>query len=228
MGTPIRLVVLSLIVVAGCARPDPAPPPEDVADASVTPVVEAAPVRVTSDEASRIVRTTVFEMQPSMNPEYQVALREITTDDVWERLRVQVFQITEGPPSYRTYVVRDGRAEQIGEGFGGYGVVSMCAADLNGDGADELVYSFSWGSGIHRSRLAYADLRQPALVQHVAEAACFRMEDMMVRPAADGSVVEVYLEERLLGTLVGAPRAEPPLRLDFAEGVDPEILSRGW
>lgn len=56
-----------------------------------------------------------------------------------------------------TYIVYDGAAYDIGECFGGYGLTSMALADLNGDGAYELYYTFSFGSGLHLSNIGYFD-----------------------------------------------------------------------
>lgn len=45
----------------------------------------------------------------------------------------------------------------LGECFGGYGVTSFAVADLNKDGAFELYFTYSWGSGIPRSEVGYFD-----------------------------------------------------------------------
>jgi hypothetical protein len=66
-------------------------------------------------------------------------------------MRVQVYQVTEGVQQYQTYVIADGRVIPIGESFGGMGVHTQLVTDLDQDGAPELVFAYSFGSGLHQS-----------------------------------------------------------------------------
>jgi hypothetical protein len=111
------------------------------------------PVRISLAEAEQSVRAKVFSEKPDMAAGSDFSLKELTTDVIWKELGVQVFQITSGSQSFETFVISDGEVARIGRGFGGNGVTSMCVADLNKDGKPDLVYSFSWGSGIHRSEV---------------------------------------------------------------------------
>ncbi len=176
------------------------------------------------DELRRRVREAIFASTPTMNPEAVFPIRELTTDAVWEQLGAQLVQVTEGPRQYQGFVIRGSRVERIGVAVGGFGLVSFCVADISGDGQPDLAYSFSWGSGIHRSRVAYADLTGATLVEHVAPEACFQMSDMAVGNAADGGV-EVMLNDAVIGRLV-ATSADPGVRLELTEGVAPSVLSR--
>lgn len=56
----------------------------------------------------------------------------------------------------------------MGEWFGGFGVTSMAICDLNSDKMPELYFTFSWGSGLHRSHAAYFDpiLKQVVTLDH--------------------------------------------------------------
>jgi hypothetical protein len=101
-----------------------------------------------------MVRKEVFRSTPSMNPAAEFPVKEITGEDVWERLRVQVFMVTSGVRQCQAFVISCGRAYPLGIGFGGDGVLSMCVADLSGDGKPKLFFSYSWGSGMHRSLVA--------------------------------------------------------------------------
>jgi len=51
----------------------------------------------------------------------------------------------------------EGEFYELGQWFGGYGVTSFALSDVNGDGAQELYFTCSWGSGLHRSHVAYFD-----------------------------------------------------------------------
>lgn len=49
----------------------------------------------------------------------------------------------------------NGEVYSIGECFGGFGLTSLALADLNKDDVYELYYTFSCGSGLHRSQVGY-------------------------------------------------------------------------
>ena len=144
--------------------------------------------RLTLKEAENVVRTFVLTDNPRMNPQAMFPLKEITPDAVWKRLGVQVFQVKEGVRAHETFVVKKLRVFPIGKGFGGQGVNSLCVADLNGDGRAELVYSFSWGSGEHRSQIGVFDVLAKKPREYVAPQAFFGKDDLMVRGIADRTV----------------------------------------
>lgn len=54
-------------------------------------------------------------------------------------------------------LIYDEKVYSLDSGFGGYGVDSFAIADLNEDDEFELYFTFSWGSGIHRSQVGYFD-----------------------------------------------------------------------
>ncbi len=56
-----------------------------------------------------------------------------------------------------SFLLYDNEIYSIGRCLGGFGVTSMALADLNRDQQYELYYTFSWGSGIHRSQIGYFD-----------------------------------------------------------------------
>jgi hypothetical protein len=58
-------------------------------------------------------------------------------------------------PSCESFLLFEGESYPIGRGFGGYGITSMALADLDKDGTQELYYTYSWGSGMHRAQVAY-------------------------------------------------------------------------
>jgi len=107
--------------------------------------------RLSVADATAAVRAWMFKGDPNMNPSAEFPLEEITTAEIWERLHVQVFRITDGIYGDQDCLIQDRRVSALGIGLGGFGVTSMCVADLAGDGGAELVFSYSWGSGVHRS-----------------------------------------------------------------------------
>ncbi len=78
----------------------------------------------------------------------------ITPDFIAENSDYMIFKYDKSTSSL---IVYEGESYSVGTCFGGYGITSMALADLNGDGKSELYYTFSWGSGIHRSQIGYFD-----------------------------------------------------------------------
>jgi hypothetical protein len=111
----------------------------------------AANPRLSIADASAVVRAEIFREKPTMNPSAQFPLKELTTPEIWDRLHVQIFKITDGIQQDQAYIIRDRKASPLGNSFGGYGITSLCVADLAGDGHPQLLFSYSWGSGEHRS-----------------------------------------------------------------------------
>lgn len=113
----------------------------------------AAPARLSLTEATARVRARIFLEKPKMNPAAQFPLAEITTDDVWNRLHAQLFRVTSDLRVGQCFLIQGDRIVTLGESFGGYGVMSFCVADLESQGS-ALIFTYSWGSGEHRSHVA--------------------------------------------------------------------------
>lgn len=98
----------------------------------------------------------------------------ITPDDILESSDYLVFKYD---TSCATFLLYEGKVYPLGEWFGGFGVTSMALADLNGDQKPELYFTYSWGSGLHRSHAAYFD---PTAKQVVVLDYTHRNEDMII------------------------------------------------
>ena len=80
---------------------------------------------------------------------------------------------------YRSYIVERGTVRRLGIAVGGSGVMSLRAADLLGLGRDQLYYTFSWGSGLHRSQvgaIVWDDAGRHEVLGNIAHT-----DDMMLR-----------------------------------------------
>lgn len=78
----------------------------------------------------------------------------ITPDFIAGHSEFEIFKFDKSTDSFIRY---GDEIFSIGTCFGGYGITSMALADLNRDGQYELYYTFSWGSGLHRSQIGYFD-----------------------------------------------------------------------
>lgn len=104
----------------------------------------------------------------------------ITPENIKQKSDYQVFKYNASSASFLLY---EGNIHPLGEWFGGLGVTSMALADLDGDGKQELYFTYSWGSGIHRSHAAYFD---PTDKQIIKFEYMHLNEDMMIAVNSDG------------------------------------------
>lgn len=87
--------------------------------------------------------------------------------------------------SCASYLLYEDTIYPLGGYFGGLGAVSFALADLNADGAYELYYTFSWGSGMHRSQVGYFD---PATKAAADFDAAFYDKDTALAASPDGGL----------------------------------------
>jgi len=98
----------------------------------------------------------------------------ITSKNVALNTGYTVFKFDHSCASYLLY---ENEIYSLGEWFGGPGVVSMAAADLNEDGLSELYFTYSFGSGLHRANADYFD---PALRRVLPLSPAMLNKDMVV------------------------------------------------
>jgi heat shock protein HslJ len=190
--------------------------------------------RISIAEAERLVRTMFLEENPDMNPAVEFPLTELTPDEVWQRLNAQVFQVNDGIYQFYTYLIKREEVVPLGIGLGGAGLTSMGVTDLDRNGSPELVYTYSFGSGIHRSHVGMysADLPEP----HSMDAkTAYRDGDWIVEKRDDQTVLvktapDSQGEDTLyLGQVVferQGDQVEFDIRLDA--NLPPAILERIW
>ena len=174
--SPSRLFLMALLLAtSGCGAPTAAPIVETAPEAELEPPLESAPEPapepVDLRTAEELVRARAFADKPSLNEALQFPLRELTIPEMWERLGCQLYVVTAGVQVCSAYLVVDGRAEFLCGGPGGHGIQSACVTDLDGDGAAELSFTWSWGSGIRRSQVGVARFDDGALRVEQADVA---------------------------------------------------------
>lgn len=154
---------------------------------ALAPGSEPEGVRVTLDEATALVRARIFEDRPGLNESVETRLSEHTTDELWERLGAQLFVVEGGELRCESYLVREHRVHPLCNGYGGHGVQSACVTDLDADGEPELSYTYSWGSGIHRSLVGVCGFEGDAFWNEEADVAY--VGDLFVRKESDTRVL---------------------------------------
>ena len=75
----------------------------------------------------------------------------VTSERIAEETSAQIFKFSD---SCATYLYLDDQVYPLGEWFGGYGFVSAVPCDFDQDGNSDILYTYSCGSGVHRSFVA--------------------------------------------------------------------------
>lgn len=103
----------------------------------------------------------------------------ITPEEISVKYGFDIFKYN---MSFTTYLMVGDEICKLGSGDGGYGPVSFAIADLNQDGQIELYFTYSWGSGIHWSNIAYYDfatkeITELVYVKFMDNESIFQVED---------------------------------------------------
>jgi len=197
------------------------------------PAPEVEPVRLSVEEARTLIREELLEEEPDLDLE--ITLEERTPDDLWQRMGAQLF-LSGGPfaevRSAETYAVADGQVDRLGIAFGGHGVTSTEIADLNQDGEPELLYTYSWGSGLHRSHVAVYMPRHPD--ERTIDADLVYLNGDMLLEKVDDQTVFVkagygYGDDFVVAATLGPLRLEDQggqvaLVVDLEEELPPEVM----
>lgn len=117
---------------------------------------------------------------------------EITPKAVSDATDWRIFTVE----SQYSYLLADGELYMLCGYWGGWGVTSAVPWDYDKNGIIDLLYTYSWGSGMHRSHVAIFDMGAKQEVTLSAIYAQFD-EDAVVLPSAPGTPdrFPVYLTE---------------------------------
>ena len=120
--------------------------------------------RKTLGQAEERIRDYLCDQKPDLSPDVHLPLINVPLEEGSETLPIQIFRVTDGPFARETFLIRGDTVLQLGTAVGGAGVTSIQVSDLDRDGSAELLFAYSFGSGIHQSRIgmyapAYGDDR---------------------------------------------------------------------
>jgi len=121
--------------------------------ASCTPRLDATG-RWTEKDASKLIRKYYQAQFPDLNPDVTFPVEDVTTDEIWQLMHMQVLRITDGIYANETFIINGEILVQMGTAFGGSGVTDMLVTDLYPDGNFELIFAYNFGSGIHQTHMA--------------------------------------------------------------------------
>jgi hypothetical protein len=191
--------------------------------------------RISMTQAQDLVRGELLAQNPNLDPDVEFTLEEVTIDEIWNELGAQVFQLG-GLSSDDTYVIVDRQVDRLGFAFGGYGVISMYVTDLDRNGEPELAYTYSWGSGLHRSHVAVYIPSHPepnnidgGLVYFHGDIILERVNDhnVFVKTGYHDWSRDEWIAETALGKLVLEHiDGQLQLSVELEDDIPPDVLER--
>jgi hypothetical protein len=117
--------------------------------------------------------------------------------------------------TFASYLMYEGRVYLLGHYFGGVGVMDIKLCDLNQDGQPELLYTYSFGSGVHRSMIGHFD---PVSRRETMPGYVYWNHDMMLIQNEDGSFslyhADITLQRPAGMDLVAGPRLADIVYID--------------
>jgi|GEM_PF-3791767 len=107
------------------------------------------------EEKTSYVSQNISEINTdNSSSEKQEEYFDITPQAVLDEIGCQIFKSN---MSCASYVLYEGEKYPISNFFGGWGIVDMQVCDFDGDGQADILYTSSWGSGMHRWEIGYFD-----------------------------------------------------------------------
>jgi hypothetical protein len=126
-------------------------------------IIGEEPGRRTADQARVMIEAYLRDQKPDPVAAFELPIEEISIEGAWEAMQIQVFKVRGGIFQNESFLIRDSDVLQLGTSFGGQGLTSLVVVDLDRDGRAELFFAYSFGSGIHQSRIG---MYAPAYDEH--------------------------------------------------------------
>ena len=126
-------------------------------------VVPFASQKLETDSIGKLIKEYSLAVNPNMNPDFNLTITEYDVDGLWDSLNIQIVNAV-----YRSldgtwfnegeFICFNGTVRPFACAFGGYGLMSGVVQNKT------FYYTYSWGSGIHRSHVGCLFFYQNTLV----------------------------------------------------------------
>lgn len=190
---------------------------------------------IASERAENQILDYLRQTHPDLSSSSPLVLQELNMQgETREQIDATIYQIADGPFQNQSFLFTgDLTLIPLGSADGGQGLTSLALSDLDRDQRSELYFTYSYGSGIHQSRLGvYA----PAYDQSAVYEADLIYEGDLMLFSDQPSRVDVRSVEakpdtktiQYLATLgqitLSASNNLPDLQLELAEDLPREYL----
>ena len=184
------------------------------------------------EQARELILAYLHDQKPDLADSFSIDIEERPLKNAWELLQVQIFTVTGESFDRETFLLHDGEVIQLGSAIGGSGVNSLEVSDLDQDGSAELVFTYSFGSGIHQS---WIGIYAPAYDPHGTFSANFiylgdivlvkdKAAEVQVQIAASDTVAQKTGQQEILGQLTLTQNMRQPVfTLETRSGLPQEI-----
>lgn len=171
----VILISILILVISGCIKKGQ---PND----------EHLPVIAATSEMKVMSSINLVENFLNNNKDFSTGYENdhcfnITPDFIANNSSFTIFKYNSSTASFLMF---DNENYKLGEYFGGYGVTSMALADLDDDNQYEFYFTFSWGSGLHRSQIGYFN---PSTKKVIEFDFSLLSKDMMLTTNEDGDLL---------------------------------------
>ena len=119
---------------------------------------------VTPEKFHSLASAHVLAQNSDLSPTTFFKVKEFEVDGLWEAMSMQLFfvgcmtsQTDEWTFREDLFIYHNGKVIPFGTHFGGFGLTSASMHD------GDLFYTYSWGSGIHRSHIGRVSLKSGQL-----------------------------------------------------------------
>ncbi len=151
---------------------------------AVLPTLGRAEDVPTPQRVEQLVREFAFSSKPNLNTNTEFSISRFDVKDLWEAMQVEVLDIQYmiHGQSFNGFVglYHDGKIILLAPNFGGYGLMSGMVSK------GEFYYTYSFGSGIHRSHVAKLQVHDGRLKHWDSDG--FQATDLFVSGGSDGKV----------------------------------------
>jgi len=161
MKKPVCLVLIFFMMTLLCACSSGGEQTTAAAGQTTTSAVKAQVVSsaISKDSVHAFMEVLKEKQKQGFIAQYPFSADlcyNVTPDGIKEETGGEIFKFGD---SGQTFLLLEGHVYELGVSFGGYGLMSAVPCDFDGDGNKDIVYTYSWGSGIHRSHLAVFNTR---------------------------------------------------------------------
>lgn len=148
---------------------------------------------------------------------------DITPVNVYEEIGCKLFKINS---TCETYIVYKNKIYPIGRGFGGWGITDVNTCDFDNDKQMDLLYTYSWGSGLHRSHigifnfttmeettLEYVHLNKDMMLEKLSGSE-YKVFDAVIKPEEELDYCDLEMEKRELLLTIKSVDKQPVIMMN--------------
>jgi len=126
---------------------------------------DAASRLLSPESAGLQIRAYLHDENPKQDPNLVLAVEELTSEEIWNRLYVQVFRITAGPFTGQSFLIHTEGVIPLGPASGSRNLTALRVADLDQDQTAELLFTYQLVKDARQSWIGmYAPAYDPGRV----------------------------------------------------------------